>query len=85
MDKINFKIRLAKDIDLPTIERLWIEGLKEIYPDIVVSKSIIELFRSNFKNRKNSFNFWVSETETTSVIGWCSILPAFSHPGGHSK
>lgn len=77
-DKINFQIRLAKDSDLAIIEHLWIDGLLQIHPDIVISNKIRELFRRNFKNRSKFFNFWVAET--TSIIGWCSILPAFSHP-----
>ena len=77
-DKINFQIRLAKDNDLAVVEHLWIDGLRQTYPDIIISNDIIELFRSNFKKRNKSFNFWVAETNL--VIGWCSILPAFSHP-----
>lgn len=77
-DKINFQIRLAKDDDLEVIEHLWIDGLRQLYPDIVITDEIIASFRRNFKNRREHFNFWVAETK--SVIGWCSILPAFSHP-----
>lgn len=77
-DKILFHIRPAKDSDLATIEQIWTDGLSQIYPNIVITYNILKLFRRNFKNRNKPFDFWIAET--TSVIGWCSILPAFSHP-----
>lgn len=77
-EKINFKIRLAKDCDFVTIQHLWIDGLRQSYPDKKISDGILELFRHNFNNRSGCFNFWVAETSL--IIGWCSILQAFSHP-----
>ena len=77
-DKISFQIRLAKESDLKTIEQLWLDGLRRYNHEILIGNYNIELFRNNFKNRNTPFHFWVAET--THVIGWCSILPAFSHP-----
>lgn len=78
MKKSDFQIRLAKDLDLSIIEQIWVSGLRQYYSDIEVGFESLKLFRSNFQNRNNVFNFWVAET--SSVVGWCSILPAFSHP-----
>lgn len=77
-DKNNFKIRIASDSDLQKIEIIWQDGLKKIYPSLKIDDTIISAFRENFNKRENYFNFWVAENE--GIIGWCSILPAFSHP-----
>ena len=77
-EQTNFKFRIASDNDLENIESIWLNGLKHLNPEIKISEHALFLFRSNFKNRNNAFNFWV--IETPAVFGWCSILPAFSHP-----
>ena len=74
----DIKIEVAQDSDLPQVLAIWQQGLKENFPDMEISQAAIEIFINNFKNRKQSFNFWVAKE--TSVLGWCSILPAFSHP-----
>lgn len=70
--------RPAKENDLKHIKQIWINGLKQVTPNLVITDVHEDLFDSNFKKRKGIYNFWVAEK--TEIIGWCSILPAFSHP-----
>jgi L-amino acid N-acyltransferase YncA len=76
LSSVSFK--LAKDDDLPYIKQIWINGLKQVNPLLQLTDVHTALFDSSFKNRKGLYNFWVAEKP--HVIGWCSILPAFSHP-----
>jgi|GEM_PF-2033673 len=76
--KDNYILRLAVDEDLPAILAIWKDGLMNSQSKDLDTNSLIISFKENFKNRNAYFNFWV--VWNGSVLGWCSILPAFSHP-----
>lgn len=76
----NFDIRNATNDDYSTIEKIWYEGLQLTFGSgINVTDSIKNNFKNNYVTQKFPFGFWVAEFEK-KVIGWVSILPAFSHP-----
>jgi L-amino acid N-acyltransferase YncA len=76
-------IRQAFDSDFLEIEQIWLEGLKVSFPNEKIGYEIKEKFQENFKNRKFPFDFWIAENST--IIGWVSILKAFSHPIKHNS
>lgn len=65
--------------DLSPILQIWKEGLSSIYPDIQITQKQENQFKENFANRQFPYTFWVAK-EDEEIIGWCSILPVFSHP-----
>lgn len=70
---------LAQPQDLPIILQIWKEGLSSIYPNITITHEQENLFEENFENIKFPYSFWVAK-ENDTLLGWCSILPVFSHP-----
>lgn len=70
--------RSAGDDDLSDILEIWKDGLEIFRSKDIDPEPLIAAFEVNFKNRKHYFNFWVACNG--GVLGWCSILPAFSHP-----
>jgi L-amino acid N-acyltransferase YncA len=77
--ELNYNFQLAKNSHLEQIIEIWESGVCAIYPSIVISEDMRKTFRNNFKKRRFPFQFWVAEFEST-ILGWVSILPAFSNP-----
>jgi L-amino acid N-acyltransferase YncA len=78
-EKTNIQMSIVQDNDYIQILEIWKEGLLSIYPDFTITDEQENLFKENFENRKFPYTFWVAK-DNDVLLGWCSILPVFSHP-----
>ena len=72
-------IRPALPADFAPIYAIWLAGIAHSFAGFAHPADLREQFEHNFTGCRPPFGFWVAE-EAGQVLGWCSILPAFSHP-----
>ena len=72
-------IRPATDMDFEAIYSIWLDGIAQTFAGCLLPATLREQFYYNFATSRFPFGFWVAEA-AGEVEGWCSILPAFSHP-----
>ena len=75
-----FHCEPAVPADMPAVLRIWAAGMQQSYPELSFTAEHRRRFRRNFRQQRAPFGFWVARGEGGEVLGWCSILPAFSHP-----
>ncbi len=71
-------VRIAQNTDFEQIFEIWIEGIKETFPSLQLTRIEEEKFKANFSNRE-PFHFWVVEREN-KIIGWQSHIPCTNSP-----